>query len=104
MVKTTPSFTHGDSDGDGMVDQGEFDAVAQNYWGPTSRPYMTNVATDGQGLFQLMLTNTAAWNFSVEVSTNLVDWDFLGPAWPYLEFDDFKATNASPRFYRLRWP
>ncbi len=99
-----PSTTAGDANGDGLVDQAEFDAVAQNYWGSASRPCMTNVVTDGQGLFQMALTNAAAWNFSVEVSTNLEDWECLGPAWPALEFFDPDATNAPQRFYRLNWP
>jgi len=80
LVMTVPSFTHGDSDGDGVVDQVEFDAVAGNYWGSTSHPYMTNLVTDGQGLFEMSLTSAAAWNFSVEVSTNLVRWEYLCPA------------------------
>jgi len=81
-----------------------FDAVAQQYWGSTSQPYMTNVVTDGAGLFQMTLTNAAAWDFSVEVSTNLVDWEYLCPAWPSLEFYDPDATNAPHRYYRLSWP
>jgi hypothetical protein len=94
----------GDANHDGVVSQAEFDAVAQNYWGPTSRPFLTNLVTDGTGLFQTALTNAAAWNFGVEVSTNLVDWDPLGPAMPLLEFYDPQATNYPSRFYRLSWP
>ena len=105
QVFTVPAiFPHGDVNGDGLVDQGEFDSAAQNYWGTMSRPYMTNLFTDGQGYWQMTLTNAAAWEFTVEVSTNLVDWDYLGPAWPYLDFYDPEATNQPQRYYRLSWP
>lgn len=98
-----PSTVAGDLDGNGVVDQAEFDAVARSYWGHTSRPCMTDVVIDGEGLFQLTLTNAAAWNFSMEVSTNLADWDYLSPAWPRLQFSDPHA-NQPQRYYRLRWP
>jgi len=94
----------GDANGDGVVSPTELDAVAQRYWGPTARPAITNLVTDGQGLWAMTLTNAAAWDFSVEVSTNLVDWEWLGPAWPVLQFADPGATNAPYRFYRLSWP
>lgn len=104
LVQTAPSFLPGDLDNNGVLDQAEFDAVARNYWGPASRPCLTNPITDGQGNWQVSLTNAAAWNFGVEVSTNLVDWEYLGPAWPSLQFFDPQATNQPQRFYRLTWP
>jgi hypothetical protein len=64
---------------------------------------MTNAVTDGAGSWRMTLTNAAAWNFSAEVSTNLVDWEYLGEVWPTLEFYDPDATHAPQRFYRLSW-
>jgi len=104
MLGPGSGLVPGDTSGDGIVDQGEFDAVAQNYWGSGAQPHMTNLITDGSGFFQLALTNAAALNFSVEVSTNLVEWEYLCPAWPSLEFYDFDATNQPQRYYRLSWP
>jgi len=65
---------------------------------------MTNPAKLNEGFFQFALTNATVWNFSVEVTTNLVDWDFLGPAFPVYQFFDAESTNPPPRYYRLRWP
>ena len=39
----------------------------------------------------------------MEASTNLVDWDFLGPALNdngNVQFTDLQATNYALRFYR----
>ena len=66
---------------------------------------MTNAVRLDGGLFQFALTNAGAWNFSVLVSSNLVDWAELPtPAFPIWQFVDPAATNESQRFYRLRWP
>ncbi len=42
--------------------------------------------------------------YSVLMSTNLADWDFLGPATPRYEFTDTNAPAIPQRYYRLRWP
>jgi hypothetical protein len=86
------------------VDQRELDAVLANYWPDSPWLYMTNVASLGGGTFQFALTNANNWDFSVLVSTNFVDWELLGPAFPVYQFLDTAATNAPQRFYRLRWP
>ena len=65
---------------------------------------MTNATDLGTTNIQFALTNATAWNFSVEVSTNLMNWDFLGPAFPFYQFFDPAATNEPQRYYRLRWP
>jgi len=36
--------------------------------------------------------------------TNLVDWDYLGPARPFYQFFDTNASALPQRYYRLRWP
>ena len=50
------------------------------------------------------LTNDLAGAFSVEGTTNLLDWLFLGPATPRYEFTDTNAPAIQQRYYRLRWP
>jgi uncharacterized repeat protein (TIGR01451 family) len=96
----------GDLNGDGIVDQGELDAVLANYWASSQWVYMTNPATLGRGFFQFALTNATSWNFTVLASSNAVDWTSLpGPAYPVYQFyDPAAASNAPMRVYRLRWP
>jgi hypothetical protein len=65
---------------------------------------MTNPAGLGSVNVQFGLTNAANWTFSVLVSTNLVDWQYLGPATPLYQFTDPQATNQPARYYRLQWP
>jgi len=94
----------GDLNGDGIVDQSELNTVLSNYWPNSPWLYMTNTAGLGTTMVQFALTNASAWNFSVLVSTNLTDWDFVGLASPLYQFTDPAATNAPQRYYRLRWP
>jgi len=42
--------------------------------------------------------------FSVEFTTNFLDWHFLGPATPRYLFTDTNAPAVPQRYYRLRWP
>ena len=66
---------------------------------------MTNSIALGRGLFQLGLTNDSGWNFSVLVSTNLIDWSPLSvSAEPVWQFQDPEGTNQPRRFYSIRWP
>jgi hypothetical protein len=103
VLYTNPSALTGDSNGDGVVDQGELDAVLAVYW-PTS-PWLgiTNTAGLGGSNVAFGLTDPAAGAFTVESSTNLTDWHYLGPATPRYEFTDTNAPGPQ-RFYRLRWP
>lgn len=101
----TNAIVPGDTNGDGIVDQAELNVVLANYWAHSPWVCMTNAALLGEGKFQFELTNATAWNFSVLVTTNLVDWTNLpGPAFPVYQFLDSEGTNARQRFYRLRWP
>jgi hypothetical protein len=100
---TTP--VPGDVNGDGIVDQTELNSVLSNYWANSPWVYMTNVGGLGTTNVQFTLTNATAWDFSVLVSTNLINWEFLGPAFPlYQFFDPTGVTNSTTRYYRLRWP
>jgi hypothetical protein len=79
-------------------------AVLGNYWPFSPWLYMTNVAGLGGTNVTFALTNSLAGAFSVEVTTNLMDWQFLGPATPRYEFTDTNAPAQPQRHYRLRWP
>jgi hypothetical protein len=65
---------------------------------------MTNVAGLGGTHVTFALTNSLAGAFSVEYTTNLTDWFFLGPAMPRYLFTDTNAPAPPQRYYRLRWP
>jgi hypothetical protein len=101
---TATNAVPGDLNGDGMVDQSELDAVLASYWPNSPWLQMTNPMKLPDGFFQFALTNASAWNFSVEVTTNLMNWEFLGTAFPVYQFLDPLSTNAPQRHYRLRWP
>jgi uncharacterized repeat protein (TIGR01451 family) len=96
----------GDLNGDGIVDQNELNIVLSNYWAHSPWVYMTNFAQVCNGRFQFVLTNANGWNFTVLVSSNLVDWTNLpDPAFPVYQFvDPAAASNAPQRFYQLRYP
>jgi alpha-tubulin suppressor-like RCC1 family protein len=99
-------FGPGDLNGDGHVSQGELLSVVSNFFNTTTdRLIMTNSISLGGGLFQFGLTNNSGWNFSILVSTNLIDWSPLPvtaqPVWQFLDPD---GTNQPRRFYRVRWP
>jgi len=105
QILATPSlYIAGDPNGDGVVGQAELEAVYANYL-PTS-PWlaMTNVAGLGKTNVTFSLSHSIAGGYSVEVSTNLADWQFLGPATPRYLFTDTDAPAAPQRSYRLRYP
>jgi hypothetical protein len=101
---TSTEIVSGDLNGNGTVENSELQQVLANYWADNPWLQMTNPAKLGDGFFQFALTNEAVWNFSVDVTTNLTDWDFLGPAFPVYQFFDPASTNDPQRYYRLRWP
>ena len=94
----------GDTDGNGIVSQSELDAVLANYFPNSPFLQMTNVAGLGGTNVTFTLSNSTAGAFSVEVTTNLVNWNFLGPATPRYLFTDTNAPVNPQRYYRLRWP
>ncbi len=87
-----------------IVDQTVLNAVLANYWPNSPWVSMTNNSGLGSTNVQFALTNANNWDFSVLVSTNLTDWQYLGPATPVYQFTDPTATNAPQRYYRLQWP
>jgi hypothetical protein len=93
----------GDVNGDGIVNQSELDAVLANFWSSNPRPQMQNVAGLGGANVSFVLTNFAVSMFSSETSTNLTNWQFLGPITVRYGFTDTNPPGPQ-RFYRLRWP
>ncbi len=65
---------------------------------------MTNVAGLGGRSVTFALTNDLTGAFSVESSTDLLNWSLLGPAVPRYEYWDTNAPAGPQRYYRLRWP
>ena len=88
----------------GVVDQEILNVVLDRYWPNT--PWMQFTETVGLGTTNVdfSIDNNIDSIFSVEVSTNLVDWAILGPALPYFRFADTNAITAPTRHYRLVWP
>ena len=101
---TATTIIPGDTDGDGLVTSNELSSVLANYWANNPGLQMTNPVPLTDGYFQFALTNDAVWNFSIEATTNLIDWEFIGPAFPVYQFFDAESTNQPQRYYRLRWP
>ncbi len=95
----------GDYNGDGTVSRAEFDQVYSNYLMTGASPLrMTNLAGLGSPRVTFALSSLPGSAFSVEYSTNLVDWQYLAPAVPEYLFTDPNAPNSPRRFYRVRWP
>jgi hypothetical protein len=90
--------------GNGIVNESELQLVLSNYFSSSPWLYMTNVAGLGGTNVTFALSNSLAGAFSVESTTNLVDWQFLGPATPRYLFTDTNAPAIPQRYYRLRWP
>jgi hypothetical protein len=94
----------GDTNGDGLVSETELNSVLAEYFANSPWLRITNPAGLGGTNVTFSLTNSFAGAFSVEYSTNLVDWFLLGPATPRYLFIDSNVPAVPQRFYRLRWP
>lgn len=98
------AITPGDTNGDGLVNQAELDAVYARY--ATNSPFLllTNVAGLGGTNVSFALQGSPAGAYTVEYSTNLVNWLPLGSATPRYGFTDTNAPASPQRHYRLRYP
>jgi hypothetical protein len=94
----------GDLDGDGIVSAPELDTVLAHYFPYSPWLSLTNAAGPLETNVSFALSGAAANAFSVLVSTNLADWEYLGPATPRYEFTDTNGPAALQRYYRLSWP
>jgi hypothetical protein len=101
---TTGSGIAGDLNGDGVVSQSELNAIYANY--VTNSPWlsMTNVAGLGETNVSFALDNSISGGYTVQYSTNLLNWFVLGPATPRYVFSDTNAPAQPQRYYRLRYP
>jgi hypothetical protein len=98
------AFSAGDRNGDGLVDQSEFNSVLSNYLATSPYLLMTNTAGLGQSNVTFALSNSLGGSFTVEFSTDLANWQNLGPATPRYSFTDTNAPAAPQRYYRLKYP
>ena len=90
--------------GNGIVNQAEWNLVYSNYLSNSPFLLMTNVAGLGGTNVTFQLTNSIAGNYTVQYSTNLLTWFNLGPAVPQYIFTDTNVLGQNQRFYRLTWP
>ena len=66
--------------------------------------YLTNVAGLGGTNVTFALNSSALGSYTVQYSTNLVNWHDLGPATPRYLFTDTNAPAVPQRYYRLVYP
>jgi hypothetical protein len=94
----------GDLNGDGVVSQSELDTVYGNYVTNSPWLYMTNIAGVGGTNVSFALDNSVLGAYSIQYSTNLVNWYYLGAATPRYLFTDTNAPALPKRYYRLSYP
>jgi hypothetical protein len=94
----------GDANGDGIVSQAELDRVYASYVTNSPWLYLTNVAGLGGTNVTFSLSNSVLGAYSIQYSTNLTTWQYLGPATPRYLFTDTNAPALPQRYYRLRYP
>jgi hypothetical protein len=94
----------GDLNSDGIVSRSELETVYANYLRTSPWLLMTNVAGLGGTNVVFGISNSPDSALNVEYSTNLMQWQLLGPALPLYQFIDTNAPGGPMRFYRLRAP
>jgi hypothetical protein len=97
-------YIAGDLTGQGYVSQADLNAVYSNYLNTSPWLAMTNVTGLGRSNVTFSLSNSIVGGYSVQYSTNLVDWYYLGPATPQYIFTDTNAPASPERYYRLSYP
>lgn len=118
LPPTVPGDTNGDGiitqdelaavlshlDPHGAVNQANFNAMLSNYFAASPYLLIANTRGLGQSNVTFAISNFLTGAFTMQVSTNLVDWQNLGPVSPSFFFTDTNAPAGSPRFYRLKLP
>lgn len=95
----------GDANSDGVVSSTELNTVYGKYLtSPGSGLQMTDVTGMGSAKVSFALSNAMPANFSVQYSSNLVNWLPLGPAAIRFGFTDTNAPGKPARYYRLTYP
>ena len=69
---------------------------------------LMSVAPPAGGRFHLGFTGSQAFAYSLQASTNLLDWSVIASGLVgsngWFGWDDLAATNLSARYYRVVWP
>ncbi len=81
--------------------------VTLTYVGVTDPLELSVVSTDTNGLTTFRCTGAPGYNYVVEASTNLLDWEatiLLVNTNGVVDFYDSAQTNTSQRFYRVAGP
>jgi hypothetical protein len=99
-----PTDVAGDLNGDGVVSQSELNQVYSNYLATSPYLLITNSTGLGQSNVNFTVSNGLISAYTVQTSTDLVNWVNLGPALPLYNFTDTNAPAAPQRFYRLVYP
>ena len=98
-----PGPASGDLNGDGTVNQADLSALLATFL-TRNPPPIFSVSAPNTNRFQFGVPQLAPLDFTVEASTNLVQWNALGPASLYFDFIDADATNHAARHYQLQLP
>jgi len=89
-------------DPSGAVDSSNFNLLLANYLPNSPWRYPMNLTGLGQTNITFELADPIS--FTVEYSTNLLNWNFLGTATPRYMFTDTNAPTSPHRYYRLKYP
>lgn len=104
VVAPPGGLVPGDINRNGVVEEWELGAVLSHYFQTSPFLFITNSAGLGGTNVTFAVTNALAASISVEATTNLIDWEYVGPATPRYGFTDTNAPAIPNRSYRLRWP
>lgn len=106
LLPDDPSDAEGDPDHDGLTNLQEYlTGIDPN---TVSQPSLAALGLTTNGGFALLVGDLFGRSATVQVSTNLVDWQSIanlnGGTSETLYSEDAEATNATGRFYRAVWP
>jgi alpha-tubulin suppressor-like RCC1 family protein len=99
-----PPAVPGDQTGGGSLKLADVQAVYASYLANNPWLTMTNVAGLGGTNVTFGLSNSLTINYTVQCSSDLVNWQPLGLAAPQYVFTDATAPGQPQRFYRLSYP
>lgn len=97
-------FPAGDLNQDGAVSADELGQVYSNYLSTSPLPQLTGVTGLGGPNISFAPPASLSGGYTVQTSTNLIDWTPLGEATLKFQFTDTNTPIAPQRFYRLVSP